>query len=313
MKTKILVVDDSPLVIQLVSRILEREGYGVAGAVNGDEALRLYASERFSLAVLDVNMPGIDGLSLAELLRRHDQDSFLPILFLSAEDERATRIRGLQKGGAVFMVKPFHEEEFLAQVESLLWVKELQDNLAQKNKLLQELCRRDSLTSLYNHAYFSEIGEHEFRRAQRYGSDLACILLDIDDFKTINDTYGHPCGDRVLTELAVRLRKSVRDVDVVARYGGEEFAVLLPMASARHAQVVAERIRRTIASKPFEGKLPITVSLGLATLLENRPGSLQDLVEFADRALYVAKRHGKNCACVYDVNGIVPIGLVVNS
>lgn len=303
---KILVVDDSPIVTKIVERTLTQRGYRVVVARDGAAAVQAFHEDNFALVILDVNLPGIDGYEVARQIRKQDDELFLPILFLSANTERKSRIQGLQHGGAVYMTKPFNEDEFVAQVESLLKIKELQDNLAQKNRLLEEMCRRDSLTSLYNHSYFQEIADHELRRSLRYGNDVACVLIDIDDFKSINDTFGHPTGDRVLGELAELLLKSVRDVDIVARYGGEEFALLLPMTAVKPAKMVAERVRKAVAGRVFDEakrKLKITASLGLATLRTNSPATSQELVEFADRALYAAKRNGKNRAFVYVPDG----------
>lgn len=305
-RTKILVVDDSPIVTKIIERTLAARGYAVTVARDGTAAVQCFHDDLFSLVILDVNLPGIDGYEVARQIRKQDDELFLPIVFLSANTERSSRIQGLQQGGAVYLTKPFHEEEFLAQVESLLKIKELQDNLAQKNRLLEEMCRRDSLTSLYNHSYFQEITDREFKRGQRYGHDVACVLIDIDDFKHINDTFGHPTGDRILSELGELLLRSVRDVDVVARYGGEEFALLLPMTNVKNAKFVCERTRKAVSSRVFdEGKrkLKITASLGIATLRAHAPASALDLIEMADKALYAAKRSGKNRAYVYVSSG----------
>ena len=286
---KILIVDYSPIVVKIIERILHNHGYPTVTARDGVEAMQIFHEENFALVILDINMPGMDGFEVAAQIRKQDEEIYLPILFLSSDTERKSRILGLQQGGAVYMTKPFNEEEFLAQVESLLKIKELQDNLSQKNRLLEEMCRRDSLTSLYNHSYFQEIADHEFRRSVRYGHDLSCVLLDIDDFKKINDTFGHPTGDRVLAELAERMLKNVRDVDIVARYGGEEFAILLPMTNARQAKMICERGRKSIDQFPFDEKvrkLHVSVSMGIASLRTHEPASSLGLIEFADKALY---------------------------
>lgn len=305
-RAKILIVDDSPIVTKIIERTLAARGYAVTVARDGHAAVQAFHEDVFSLVILDVNLPGIDGYEVAKQIRKQDDELFLPIVFLSANTERTSRILGLQQGGAVYMTKPFHEEEFLAQVESLLKIKELQDNLAQKNRLLEEMCRRDSLTSLYNHSYFQEVTDREFKRATRYGQDVACVLIDLDDFKHINDTFGHPTGDRLLAELGDLLLRSVRDVDIVARYGGEEFALLLPMTNVKHAKMVCERARKNIAGRVFDEskrKLKVTASLGIATLRAHAPASALDLVEFADKALYAAKHSGKNRAYVYVPSG----------
>ena len=154
MHAKLLVVDDSPIVLKIVERALTRRGHTVVTARSGEEALQTFAGDKFALVILDVSLPGVDGYRVAEQIRRQEEEQYLPILFLSANTEHASRIQGLQHGGAVYMTKPFHEEEFIAQVESLLKIKELQDKLSEKNRLLEDLVKRDSLTGLYNHSYF---------------------------------------------------------------------------------------------------------------------------------------------------------------
>ena len=297
MHAKLLVVDDSPIVLKIVERALTRRGHTVVTARSGEEALQTFAGDKFALVILDVSLPGVDGYRVAEQIRRQEEEQYLPILFLSANTEHASRIQGLQHGGAVYMTKPFHEEEFIAQVESLLKIKELQDKLSEKNRLLEDLVKRDSLTGLYNHSYFQEIADHEFRRSLRYEHDLSCVLVDLDDFKRINDTFGHPTGDRVLAELAGLLIKGVRDVDVVARYGGEEFAILLPMTQVRNAKSVCERIRGAANGCVFDAsqrRLHVSLSMGIASLRAHRPAGSLQLIELADEALYAAKRNGKN-------------------
>ena len=294
---KILVVDDSLIVTKIVSRILGQRGYTVLCAGDGSEALQIFSEHRLSLIILDVNLPGMDGFEVANQIRLLDEKSFLPILFLSANAERHSRLRGLQHGGWVFMGKPIHEDEFLAQVESLLKIKELQDTLEKKNLLLEEMCRRDSLTSLYNHSFFQESVEREFRRSVRYDHDTACVLVDIDDFKRVNDEHGHPTGDRVLMQMSELILKTLREVDIVARYGGEEFGLLLPMTNARNAKTVCERARALVASTVFDPdkhRLRLSVSMGIATLRGHQPKNPHQFVEFADEALYSAKRNGKN-------------------
>ncbi len=309
MTGKILVVDDSRVAAEMISRQLRARGHEVVAVTDGEAGLRTLLEDNFSLVILDVNMPGLDGFAVAERIRALHEDLFLPILFLSADAARDTHVRSLRQGGTVYMTKPFNEEVFAAQVESLLVIKDLQDNLAQKNRLLEEMCRRDSLTNLYNHSYFQELVDHQFRSSRRYEHPLSCILLDLDRFKQINDTFGHPTGDRVLTELADLLHRCVREVDVVSRYGGEEFGLLLPMTDAAGAELVAERIRNRVAEHVFDAeirRLRLTCSLGVASIGPS-VSSARELIEFADRALYLAKRTGRNRVCRFDPESCPPV------
>ncbi|HEY6871170.1 MAG TPA: diguanylate cyclase [Geobacteraceae bacterium] len=176
------------------------------------------------------------------------------------------------------------------------------EELQRLNKALKERSIRDGLTGLFNHRYFYYVLRRDFLLVKRSYSDLACLLLDLDHFKRINDTHGHQFGDTVLKKVAARIRSVVRETDLVSRYGGEEFAILLPDTDLAGAQMAAEKIRARIGNRPFpNGSLDtwITVSIGLATVNEHRPATPQDLLAFADKALYEAKAGGRNRVTVY--------------
>ncbi len=190
------------------------------------------------------------------------------------------------------------EERKKAETKLVKYTEELQ----RLNTILKERSIRDGLTGLYNHRYFYYFLRREFLLAGRNRTDLACLLLDLDNFKKLNDTYGHQFGDTVLKTVAARIRKTVRETDVVSRYGGEEFAVLLPGTDLEGAHVIAERIRARVENQALpHGSLSaqVTVSIGLATSREHQPVKPQDLLAFSDRALYQAKAAGRNRVTVY--------------
>ncbi len=301
----VLVADDSRLTTQLMEAVLLGEGYRIVTVRTGRQALALLRERQFSLAVLGVKLPGLGGFEVAEKLRASPDGAFLPILFLSGDSESHTRVRSLQYGVTGFLTKPFAVPEFTAQVKSLLALKAMHDSLQHRARVLEELSRRDSLTGLYNHGYFCDLVAHECRRTLRYGEDLSCLFIDIDDFKAVNDGHGHLVGDAVIRGVARVIGTCIRDVDVVGRYGGEEFGVLLPCTSVNQAIVVAERIRKgiegwSLATK--HGTLRITVSIGAADLGKGRLQTADQLLEQADRMVYAAKAQGKNrVVCVgYD-------------
>jgi len=176
------------------------------------------------------------------------------------------------------------------------------EELKRLNVILKERSIRDGLTGLYNHHYFYYFLRREFLLAGRNGTDLACLLLDLDNFKKLNDTYGHQLGDSVLKGVAAGIRKTVRETDVVSRYGGEEFAILLPGTDLAGARVLAEKIRARIENLAIPHcilTVPATVSIGVASRNEHAPAKPQELLAFADRALYRAKAAGRNCVIVY--------------
>ncbi len=319
---EILVVDDSRIVRAMVSDVLRAEGYRVREASDGREALARIQESRPDLVLLDVMMPEMDGYEVCRALRRNErEEEYIPILMLTAKGEVEDLARGLAAGADDYIAKPFDNLELLARVKSLLRIRALQKRLYQqnleleaKNQQLEALTRQldaanqelrllsvtDGLTRAYNHRHFQERLRTEYARASRHGEPLACVMIDLDHFKRINDTYGHPIGDRVLVWLVGILKDGVRSEDLVARYGGEEFVLLLPNTDATRARNLAERLRKRIASEPVplaegDGRLRVTVSMGVA---DYRPGEVDrtpdELLKAADEALYRAKAHGRN-------------------
>jgi diguanylate cyclase len=176
------------------------------------------------------------------------------------------------------------------------------EELKRLNAVLKERSSRDGLTGLYNHRYFYYFLRREYLLSLRNSSPLACLLLDLDNFKKLNDTYGHQCGDTVLKTVAACMGKMVRETDVVSRYGGEEFAILLPATDLSGAMVIAERVRARVENLSFPNTpltAPVTVSIGVSASHDHKPARPQDMLAFADSALYGAKAAGRNCVMAY--------------
>jgi diguanylate cyclase (GGDEF)-like protein len=219
--------------------------------------------------------------------------------FISAPVEIHGHIAGLINiiGAEPDFFTPLHAERLMAFAS--------QAAIAIENARLFEQTRQlsitDSLTELYNRRHFFEIAALEFERTHRYNRALSVVMIDIDHFKSINDTHGHTVGDLALCEIVTRIKSSVRTVDIVARYGGEEFVVLMPETGLEEARQVAERIRQIVANRPIEHKDAIifaTLSLGVAEMDKNTK-DLDELIKYADRALYKAKTRGRNCVESY--------------
>jgi diguanylate cyclase (GGDEF)-like protein len=272
--------------------------------------------------LLDVMMPEMDGYEVCEALRR-DTD-YIPILMITAKGELEDLVHGLASGADDYISKPFQSVELVARVKSLLRIGTLQKRLyvqnfelEAKNQQLEALASQldelnkeltllsvtDGLTRAYNHRHFQERLKSEFSRAKRYEEPLACVMLDIDHFKRVNDTWGHPVGDRVLVRVVEILKEGIRSEDLVARYGGEEFVLLLPRTDAEHARHLAERVRERVEQDEFPltngDRLRFTVSLGVAGFVPpDVPETADALLHAADAALYRAKADGRNRVAV---------------
>jgi len=485
--TRILVVDDSPVIRSKLEEILTGADYNVKTAPDGIQGLELIHDEEFDLLFLDIDMPNLSGLQVCRMLRNEQQFADFPIIMLTARTEKKDEYWGIETGASAYMKKPFDPEELLQKVQDVLdsspsaqpgaaalpdlEVEEDKDvifkageiqeiklfKMSLTNKIfqiatsqfgLQETCERiseifsaviefdlatflisdeeqiklyvfvnktitrnffnevrksllnefieltdkkniqmdevevdlndpgnnllkegghdkigtmrtvpldstgetfglfnmargkkgsfsdseidmcntiaaqsalvlnnvrmyekikrfaiaDGLTGLHNHRYFQEQLEKEYSRARRFNLSLAMIMLDLDDFKTINDTYGHQQGDIILKDVGMLMKRSVRDIDLVARYGGEEFSVILPETPKKNAIVVAERIRQAINDHQFHldsGPIEVTASLGVSGHPDDDINNKVDLIAKADEALYAAKRNGKNRVSLY--------------
>ena len=270
----VLVIEDSDTQRLLIRRSLERTGYLVACAAGGSEGLRLFASARPDIVLLDVVMPDMDGWQTLELIR---EVSSVPVIMLTAEDSQRDRVRGLRTGADDYMSKPFGGEELVARIEAVI--------------RRSSEARSDGLTGLPNQRSFSEHIDAVLRAASSAGTPIALVLFDLDNFKQINDTRGHPAGDKVLRAVARLALREVRLGEEAFRVGGEEFAIVIE-GTLEDGACVAERVRAAIAKQPPDLMLP-TLSAGVAAF-PSQAGTRDELVRTADLALYAAKHDGKN-------------------
>ena len=303
----ILVVDDDPNQRMLVRLRLEAEGYRVREASDGEEALESIREEQPGVVLLDVMMPRMDGHETSKAIKTNPLTEHIPIIMLTAKGDVRDRVDGLDKGADDYLSKPFDPRELVARVRASMRVKELQDQL-------KEMAVRDELTSLHNRRYFDQVIVGEISRARRYKRDLCCLMVDVDHFKQVNDTFGHDAGDVVLSAMGKLLKKDMRTTDTVARYGGEEFVILLPETDVPGAAVCAERILDTVREYEFgvDGLGPVTVSIGVAPLDLEGDKTGEETVEEADQALYEAKHAGRNCVMICTADGIHPSDEVVS-
>jgi two-component system cell cycle response regulator len=298
----ILVADDEPVNRALIARRLEREGYHVLTARNGSEAVEQARASLPDLVILDVMMPEMDGLDACRLIKETEATRDIPVIFLSARDETAMKVSGLGLGADDYISKPFEAEELIARIHVAIRLKRERDQLRNnaeeasiRAELAQEQAMTDALTGLLNRYGLQHVLVREHAEARRYNRPLSCLVIDLDNFKTINDTYGHASGDLALQQIAGILREAVRASDTVFRYGGEEFLVLLPETDLDGAIALAEKIRLAAASRTFgEGQrsFTLTLSAGAGCLCDNESG--HDMIARADMALYRAKEQGRN-------------------
>jgi diguanylate cyclase (GGDEF)-like protein len=292
---KILIAEDQPVAAMYLRRLLEKMGHHAEVAPDGEAAWQVIRDGDISLLISDWMMPRLDGLELCRRLRSLPSHRYIYIILLTSLDRYEDRIKGLRAGADDFLTKPPDSDELAVRLEIAQRILAVHDQLARQNALLAELASTDELTGVKNRRRFREDLDLLFSQANRLGCPLSLILLDIDHFKSYNDTFGHPAGDRVLQQVGRLLRSSVRGHDVVARYGGEEFVVLLPTTGANVAVEVAERLRRSIADHVWPHR-PVTASFGAATTGPDTPDPAA-LVDCADRALYLAKEAGRNQTC----------------
>ncbi len=306
---RVLVAEDDAVTREYLTTLLKVHGFEVSIAEDGHRAVAKARDGNLDLILLDIMMPGMDGLDCCRLIKGFTQDAFLPVVLLTARADIDSRVAGLRIGADDYVCKPFDERELLARLHNLLRLKRLHDQINDAKERLATLAIKDELTQLYNYRYLQTRLNDEFKRAERYREPLSCVMVDVDHFKRVNDRLGHVAGDHALREVAQRLLKAVREIDVVARYGGEEFLLVLPSTNFSGALSVAERVWRSIGSEPFN--LPnseaerVTASVGVAVYPSRDIKNKDQLVKAADRALYQAKDEGRDRICVFQHQGYI--------
>lgn len=326
---KILIVDDRPENLLALEGLLDPFNVELIKANSGEEALAHTLDHDFALILLDVQMPGMDGYEVAELMRGNKKNKHIPIIFVTAASKAASHIfRGYESGAVDYLLKPLIPVMFQSKVgvfielyeqkealrektqefdRKLVELEELQQQLEETNEQLLLLSTTDGLTGLFNRRRFDEVLNEEWKRGIRSQQPLSFIILDIDHFKAYNDTYGHQAGDDCLREVARTLASvPLREMDKIARIGGEEFAIILPETDSEGVMLAAERIRESIdeLNIPHSSSLShqhLTISVGVSTVVPDLALSSRKLLEAADDALYEAKRRGRNCCCSMEV------------
>lgn len=302
---RILIVDDDRDSVDLLREWLTLSGYEAAGAGSGQEALQKVRASRPDLILLDLLIPPPTGLEIIRTLKRDRALSTIPIVVMTVRRDVKSKVESLRSGADDFIVKPFHFDELDAVLRASLKKRYIYASLERANQQLRDANERllkltvtDERTNLLNDRYLKRRLQEEFKRAQRYGTPLSVAMIDLDHFKTINDKYGHDCGDLVLRDFGNLLTQNARTTDIVGRFGGEEFLMILPNTVGIRAAIVAERVRRAAEEHVYRHReflVRITVSIGVASYPANsRIGGEDALLKVADAALYRAKTVSRN-------------------
>jgi two-component system, cell cycle response regulator len=293
----VLVADDSPVYRKLVEHTLAEEDCVTVFAKSGTQAIEIFEHGHPDLVITDWNMPDLTGLELCQKIRASARESYTYVIILTGKAEKESVVKGLSAGADDYLTKPFDRDELLARVRVGRRLIDLHREIEAKNRLLEELALTDPLTGLPNRRAVESWAAPQMSGAQRYGFSFWVVLVDLDHFKKINDTYGHDAGDTVLKRFADVLRGHTRLSDISGRIGGEEFLLVITYADENGAKLVVDRIRQQLAAERFlfDGKsVQVTASFGMAGLPAKSALKFEDLVAQADEALYRAKDSGRN-------------------
>ena len=301
---KILVVDDNKSNRTSVLVGLDDQGFIFEEAQDGAEALTKIKNFVPDLIIMDVEMPRMGGYDVCRICKNNKLWAFIPIILMTAREGTDNKIEGLEVGADDYLIKPVNMLELKARVNSMLRMKRLQDDLLKTNEKLKEAYEKvnkmaieDELMGIYNRRYFFNRLEYEFDRYLRYQVPLSVLMIDIDHFKNINDTYGHPMGDFVLKKTAKVFEEQLRATDILARYGGEEIAILLPQTEKAEAMMVGEKLRNAMESTTFSDKdmsLNATISVGISSIPLVAIENADEFMKMADDAVYYSKKNGRN-------------------
>jgi two-component system, cell cycle response regulator len=294
---RILIIEDRPESVAWFTNALSAS-HDVSSVDSFEEAVVRVRGGDFDLIVVSLGLRGFDGLRLCSQLRSLPEGRHVPILVLVSDGDRRKLTQALEMGVNDYLTRPVDKNELVARVRTQLRKKRYADRLRHNVQLSLEMAITDQLTGLHNRRYMARHLDTLISNAQKAGKPLAFLIMDIDYFKSVNDSHGHDIGDEVLREFASRISANVRGIDLACRYGGEEFVVVMPDTDIAFAYSIAERLRKSVESTPFAisrapNHLNITISIGIAGS-EKHGDSAEALLHRADQALYRAKREGRN-------------------
>ncbi|MEQ9558111.1 MAG: diguanylate cyclase [Rhodospirillales bacterium] len=301
LRQKILIVDDAETNLLILSNLLAEEG-DVISATDGTQAIALAGSMLPDLILLDVSMPGMDGYEVCRQLKSDPRTRDIPIVFVTGRTDDDDQEKGLSLGAIDYILKPYSPLIVLARIRNHLALQKAHRDLKAANEELTRLATTDFLTGVWNRRRFMELGEAEVARVRRSGRSFGMAMMDVDHFKSVNDTHGHDAGDNVLRALAEACVDRLRNVDIVGRMGGEEFALILPETDPQGAMLTVERLREYLGELAIpidSGTLTVTVSVGVTTV-KDPSDTIEAALKRADEALYQAKGSGRNKTVAYE-------------
>ncbi len=295
---KVLIIEDNLIDVRIIQQTLLDLKLTIDHVSTGKEAWSRLQSKSYDLICLDILLPDLNGFDVCQRLKQQENTKDIPIIVITCLNDLESKLRAIELGSDDFLIKPIIGQELTARVNILLEKKKRLDKLRVRYESVMNSAIMDWLTGLYNHGYMKHFLQLEIKRAQRHQYPVSLIMIDVDDFKVLNDTFGHAKGDSLLNEVGRILRNQIRDIDLAARYGGDEFVIVLPYSDLEGALAAAHRIQQAIEVHDFSNVIPqekcsLSLSMGISAY-PSKADSLDDLLRSADEMLYLAKEKGKN-------------------
>lgn len=313
-----VVADDDRATCEHISQLLRARGLVVVPASTGQKAIDAVRAQPVDLVVLDVNMPGLNGIDACRVVKTITKDRFVPVVLLTAPGDLSARVQGLRTGADDHVAKPFEDEELLARIENMLRVKRAHDDVQFARNELRYTSFHEQLRALPDHRYFHECLENEFEEAQRHLDPLACCIIAVDDFRELVSEHGADCAAQILDEVSERVQRTIRATDIAARFRTAEFGLLLRNTRPARALTLADRMVSEVALKPFElpaarspqsaanpTTIDLTISIGVGLYPSGSIRSHSELLDAASIAVARARVAGANRVCVVQQQGYI--------
>lgn len=312
---RILIIDDDRDSIRSITEALEKGGYDTRSVTSGPESLHYIEKWQPHIVLIDSIDPELGGLRI--LTRIRERMKHVSCIFISKNSTTEAMVKCLEAGADDYIIKPFNSLELVARMKGQIRIRDLQDQIMATNEKLSELIEIDDLTGLFNMRSLYHKLELEIERGVRFGRVVSVVMLDVDNFKSVNDGHDHLFGSYVISQVGRVIKENTRNIDIPARYGGDEFLIVLAETNSEGAQQFCEKLRKITEKTIFdngEDSIQLTLSLGFATMAIGESISAKQLVKRADRALYQAKELGRNRVCKFipdpnEIQTIDPIKL----